>query len=413
MTTRPSTSIGEIVDKSQVNSYKKSKFHDIRHYGLMWPLFPPQNHIDVEVEIHESAVLAKKLGVKQVYICHEGSMANPSGSMKDYLVRQGTVLAKEQGARGVHCSSSGNHGLSAAIFGQEADLKGIVFVPDSASSIKLDLLCSFPNLFVVAFRDVIVDDVFRFAYSLEIPSFYNVNASNDELITGLYPIGRAVSKLAVEPTHVVVGVGNGTYLAGIGYALEQHQINSKIVGVGMRGAFPMETALAKNQLIYEQETFLTDLSIIDRAESAIPLESYSMPALIHILKRSNGFTLNDLVNADLAAAYHLLYEDKNLIKQGVIPEPTGILGLAAGLKYRESFTPDDVLLFSFTASGIKDKHGICALVPDIGPTLVQQCEMARPDLDVKNRKPAHTPFVIDKPASPRDLLALLTEHYNG
>src|SRR3972149_1147544 len=62
--------------------------------------------------------IAKNLGLKEVYVKHEGM--NPTGSFKDRGMTVGVTKALELGKKTVACASTGNTSASLAVYGAKA-----------------------------------------------------------------------------------------------------------------------------------------------------------------------------------------------------------------------------------------------------------------------------------------------------
>lgn len=354
---------------------------DVVGYGILWPPRTEVRPRAIHVPTYEAPNIANILGVSRVFIRDEGE--NPSGSMKDYSVERAVDLGTATGKRTFSVVSSGNHAYSLCRRVQDVGARGIVFTP--ASSSKIPLLATFPNVTVVAMRDAIFEDVYNLvtkAESCQLDGMYNANVDNEELLPGFSVIADDILSLPAVPTHILAGVGNGSYLAGIALGLSwcTDTIPIKIVPVGMKGAFPTEDAFSQDVPWHKYREFHTQESEIDAAEGSIAVESYSMPQLMHGLRLTHGFPLGGLTNKDLCAAYLVLVREKSLVKNGAIPEPTGIMSLAAALKWRQRFLPSDVLLLSFTGNGAKDQHGILRLASAVSGKLVGSVKRHRPDL---------------------------------
>jgi len=341
----------------------------------MWPNSSSgKNRSDLRpVRTYRSEFLADQLGVGAVYIRDEGM--NTTGSMKDYLVTHGVLCGKAEGFNSFTAVSSGNHAFSLASHTAMSGDSAIVFTP--ASSSKIPMLCGLPRTFVIGIRGAIFEDVYsRFSRPM-FDDLYNMNVSNENLISGFDVIASDLEQLNPRPSHILAGVGNGSYLAGIIHGMEVAGLTlPKIVPVGMSGAFPTQSAFEKEKLVDELEYFGTQESKIDAAEGSIAIASYSMPQLMYALRLSGGFPLGGLTNNDIVRAYQILAEDRQLLEYGVIPEPTGIMGLAAAIAHKDTFGKNDTLLISFTGSGIKDREGIQALAPEIAGSLIESVEIS-------------------------------------
>lgn len=396
----------KLVEESKIERHKKRLHQAQKHYGVMWPLFSEEILARdlYNIPTYESAILAQELGVSKVYIRDEGQ--NFSGSMKDYSVEKAVRIGLQQGFKNFSVVSSGNHAVSLAKYSKRYGVKALVFAP--ASSSKIGLLASLQNTFVVGVKDAIFEDVYTLAAGMSFDGIYNANVSNELLLSGFYPVAEQITILNPPPSHILAGVGNGSYLAGIALGLERLAITMpKIVPVGMQGAFPTETAFTEGKLLREYDEFLTDESVIDAAEGSIAIASYSIPQLMHALYLSKGFPLGGLTNEDLKTAFLILARDVNLLEKGAIPEPTGIMGLAAALKYKEMFTKSDTPLIAFTGHGVKDIKGIGRLVPEISDKLIYRAKNSRPDLSVNDQGYAEKVLFVYKGISPQELEVLI------
>ena len=395
----------QLVMEEAISSHKATHI-DYQHYGLMWPLFQESSADRClnAVPIHASPMFARILGVTQVFIRDEGQ--NLSGSMKDYIVERAITLGLAQGFETFQVVSSGNHAYSLARYSGLHNAKAIVFAP--ATSSKLSLLASSRGVVVVGVKDALFEDVYEMIAKLRLDYAYNANVSNDLLLQGFCSVSEQIAQLNLSPSHIIAGVGNGNYLAGIGLGYEFLRGEMpKIIPVGMSGACPSETALRKSKLICEYDHFLVQEETIDAAEGSIAIASYSMPQLVHAVRITAGFPLGGLTNADLAQAYRLLFREENLLARGTIPEPTGIMGLAAAMKYKDSFRKKDSILISFTGHGVKDLHGIRRLVPELADRFESIANSNRQDLTLPASGDRDRILLVPKGIQPRELEELI------
>ncbi len=392
----------------------KSEHEELLGYGLLWPprssLLPPRLET---VPTYNSLFLAKALGVAGVFIRDEGM--NPSGSMKDYSVARAIALGQAAGKDTFYATSSGNTAFSLCLFAHMNQCRAVVFAPDTSS--KIPFLASFPGVLVVAVTGAIFEDVYNLVISAgldDVPGLYNANVDNELLLPAFSPIAHDILVLDPRPTHVLAGVGNGSYLAGIGYgfdALDAYPM-PEIVPVGMKGAFPSEEAYCRAKRWHKYTEFQTSEHEISAAEGSIATESYNMPQLMYALQLSAGFTLGGLTNYDLTMAYRLLERDEEAMSMGLVPEPTGIMALAAALKWRACFQPSDILHFSFTGQGIKDPQGMRDLLHDQAEPLLAAAAKRRPDLVLGKyeRHPDACVVTVKKSIKPLDLRAVVAGH---
>ena len=401
---------GQMVARDCIAEHKRVHA-DAVGYGILWPPKTDVRPRPFRVPTYEVPKIARAIGVRRVFIRDEG--ANPSGSMKDYSVERAVDMGNALGKRTFSVISSGNHAYSLCRRVQEIGANAIVFTP--ASSSKITLLSAFPSVTVVGMKDAIFEDVYNLVTKADLcrlDGICNANVDNEDLLPGFSVIVDDILSLPEIPTHVLSGVGNGSYLAGIalGFSWQKKAVPTKIVPVGMKGAFPTEDAFYQSVPLQKYTEFRTSESEVDAAEGSIAIESYSMPQLMHGLKLTEGFPLGGLINNDLGEAYRVLANEDELVNKGVIPEPTGIMSLAAALKWKSRFDSRDVLLLSFTGNGAKDQHGIVRVAPDISETLLDSVRRNRPDLIEKHGAPQlGRVLLIEKKTTLEELCTIIAE----
>ena len=393
---------GDVVAADKIGPHKSLHPRE-QHYGIMWPVCGRNGYSRApgnKIPIYESPSIAEIIGVERVYIRDEGQ--NRTGSMKDYIVERALEIGLHEGSNIFTVISSGNHAVSLATLANLCNAYAVVFTP--ASSSKIALLSTLPKTLVVGIKDAIFEDVYELANNLDLPYLFNANVSNEELFVGFGKIAEAARRLDPMPTHILAGVGNGSYLAGItwGFSYLQCPNPPAIVPVGMKGAFPLEKAFAEKKSIHEYAKFHVPEELIDAAEGSIAIASYSMPQLIQALKVSHGFTLGDLTNEDLKEAYQVLACDPYLINVKTIPEPTGIMGLAAAIKHRGVFSKKDRLLIPFTGNGSRDASEVAKLAPELAEWLPIQVSSS-------TEKSVRNIILVEKEIPRTDLARMVSE----
>lgn len=82
--------------------------------------------------IYQREIISEYVGAKHVQIKHEGE--NPTGSFKDRGMTVAISMAVKNGSKVVACASTGNTSASMAAYASQAQLKGVVFVPEGEIS---------------------------------------------------------------------------------------------------------------------------------------------------------------------------------------------------------------------------------------------------------------------------------------
>lgn len=331
---------------------------EMNHYGILWPTKSSGKFLDDwrDIPMISCPRLAAHLGVRAVTIRYEG--ANESGSMKDYITEAVMRDKKVLDSKIFSVVSSGNHAVSLAEATRKRGFKAVVFTP--SSSHKFEYLGRFPHILAVGIENTVFEDVYRIATQIDFGNtITNANVSNDFLFTAYSIASDQIQDACNAPTHILSGVGNGTHLAGFGYGMQESgNTDVKIMPVGMDGAFPTQLAHDSDMNFHEYDDFLLPEEEICAAEGSIALASYSMPQLLHSVRSSKGSPLGGLRNSDLTRAYGALVDLTDLLELGFVPEPTGIMSLAAALKHESQFSHDDHLVLILSGAGYKDAEGV-------------------------------------------------------
>jgi threonine synthase len=88
-----------------------------------------------------------KQGYKNVYYKNES--LNPTGSHKDRFNSIMMTKARELGYKNMTCSSTGNHGLSAAAYAARAGLRSVIFFPPETPKLMVDMASHYGSMAVI------------------------------------------------------------------------------------------------------------------------------------------------------------------------------------------------------------------------------------------------------------------------
>ena len=120
--------------------------------------------------------LAKKIGIHELYVKHEG--LNPTGSFKDRGMTVGVSKAIELGMKTVACASTGNTSASMAIYAAKAGISAVVLLPEGKVAMGKVAQALMHGAKVITIRGNF-DDAFRLVRELcERREFYLLNSIN-------------------------------------------------------------------------------------------------------------------------------------------------------------------------------------------------------------------------------------------
>ncbi len=153
---------------------------------------------------------------------------NPSGSFKDRGCSYALYMAKEIGYKASVVDSSGNTGLSTALYSSRLGMESYVVVPKYASESKKSLIKKVGgNLIETETRE----GAYERAVELSSKYYYVAHQTNPFFLYGMMSIGVELSDLA-EGRDIIIPVSSGSLLLGLYRGLlEADSKNFRIIGV--------------------------------------------------------------------------------------------------------------------------------------------------------------------------------------
>lgn len=158
------------------------------------------------------------------------------------------LLTDEERARGVVCSSAGNHAqgvaLAAAIYG----IRAVVVMAENATPSKIEATKAYGA--DVVLHGTIWDEANEKAEELvEHEGLTYVHPFDDpDLIAGQASVGLEIHDDLPDVDVVVVPIGGGGLISGVSLALKSRNPNARIFGVESSGAPAMKTSLTAGAL---------------------------------------------------------------------------------------------------------------------------------------------------------------------
>mgnify|MGYP001772852319 CR=1 FL=1 len=175
-----------------------------RFRGLL-PLTPDRYRGEGETKLVEEIVDGARLLFKLEYM-------NPSGSFKDRGSALAVYYAYRMGFRSVVEDSSGNAGISVALYSSIYGLRSTIVVPKSISQSKKNLIRLLGGEIIeVETRS----DAAIYAAKLSSTGFYVAHTWSPLYIYGSATIAFEVYEEAGEPDAIIVPAGSGGLLLGI------------------------------------------------------------------------------------------------------------------------------------------------------------------------------------------------------
>ncbi len=196
--------------------------------------------------------LAKSVGLKEVYVKHEGM--NPTGSFKDRGMTVGVTKALELGMKTVACASTGNTSASLAVYGARAGVPAVVLLPSGKVALGKLAQALMHGAKVLSIRGNF-DDALKLARDLcDREGFYLLNSVNPYRLEGQKTIAFEIADQLGwrAPDRLVLPVGNAGNITAIYKGFKEFKwlgiIDSvpKMTGIQAEGASPIAKAIKNN-----------------------------------------------------------------------------------------------------------------------------------------------------------------------
>ena len=299
--------------------------------------------------LYEAPRLAKRLGLKQLWIKDDG--VNPTASLKDRASAMAVAKAREAGAEVIACSSTGNAASSLAGNAAAAGLKTYIFVPSRAPKGKVAQLMSF-GATVISVQGSYEDTFELSKAAIERWGWYNRNAAiNPYLSEGKKTVGLEIlEQLGWQvPDYIAISVGDGCTIAGLWkglkdlYAIGFIDRLPKLISAQAAGCYPINRAVETGEPWRPME----ENTLADSIAVGVPRNADKAIAAI---RESGGLTV-EVTDQEIMDAQKLLGETC-----GVFGEPAGVTGTAGVRKLLEQgrLPADSTVVSVVTGNGLKD-----------------------------------------------------------
>lgn len=227
--------------------------------------------------------LADKIGIKNLYVKHEG--LNPTGSFKDRGMTVGVSKAMELGMKTVACASTGNTSASLAIYGAKAGIPVVVLLPAGKVAMGKVAQAMMHGAKVLSIRGNF-DDALKLVRDLcDHEGFYLLNSVNPYRLEGQKTIAfEIVDQLGWQvPDKLVLPVGNAGNISAIYKGFREfHELGMtgsipNMMGIQAEGSCPIVNAFKKGQKdivpVTSPETVATAIRIGDPVNAVKALQA--------------------------------------------------------------------------------------------------------------------------------------------
>jgi threonine dehydratase len=158
-------------------------------------------------------------------------------------------LSEEERARGVICSSAGNHAQGVALAAAMHGIRAVVVMAENATPSKIEATKGYGA--EVVLHGTIWDEADAKARELiDSEGLTYVHPFDDlDLIAGQGTLGLEIAEDWPEVQAVVVPIGGGGLISGVATALKREKPDIRVVGVESAGGPAMKTSVERGELV--------------------------------------------------------------------------------------------------------------------------------------------------------------------
>ncbi len=304
--------------------------------------------------------IAKSIGMKDVYVKHEGM--NPTGSFKDRGMTVGVTKALELGMKTVACASTGNTSASLAVYGAKAGVPAVVLLPSGKVALGKLAQALMHGAKVLSIMGNF-DDALKLVRDLcDREGFYLLNSVNPYRLEGQKTIAFEIADQLgwKAPDRLILPVGNAGNITAIYKGFRELKrlglIESvpKMTGIQAEGASPIVKAIKSNAPVITPEGKPETVATAIRIGNPVN----AIKALTAI--RESGGTAETVSDEEIVKAQHEL-----AYLEGIGVEPASASSIA-GLRKLVNLgviDPDECVACVTTGHLLKDSEHVLAVCP--------------------------------------------------
>lgn len=296
--------------------------------------------------------LEKELGIRRIYVKHEG--LNPSGSFKDRGMTVGITKALEFGKRAVACASTGNTSASMAMYAAKAGLKAFVLLPAGKVALGKVAQALMHGAEVIGIKGNF-DDALRIVREVcERADIYLLNSVNPYRLEGQKTIAFEIVDEIGVPDAVFLPVGNAGNISAIYKGFKEFEELGlieevpKMVGIQAEGASPIYKAFKEGKR--EITPFANPETIATAIRIGNPVNAKKA---LNAIYESKGL-------AETVSDGEIVSAQKILAKNGIGVEPASASSVAGLIKLAKmgEIDRDSTIVCIATGNLLKDPETV-------------------------------------------------------
>lgn len=277
----------------------------------------------------EPSLSLSQLGQSQVFLKLENIQYTGSFKLRGALNKLLT-LSPEEREKGVVTASTGNHGAATAYALKLLGVEGIVFVPETASPVKLAMIQRLGATIQYYGTDGGVTEIFARRYAEDHGMPFISPYNDPQIISGQGTIAAELVRQLPRIDAVFVAVGGGGLISGIAGYLKAVNPQVKVIGCLPENSPVMAASIEARQIV-EMDSLptLSDATAGGIEPGAITFELCQQWVDDYIL----------VSEEEIKAGMRLCIEDHHMLVEGAAG-----MAVAAYLKQKERFQQQHVVI---------------------------------------------------------------------
>jgi threonine dehydratase len=229
------------------------------------------------------------------------------------------ALLRDEPARGVVTSSTGNHGQGVAWAAKVAGIPAHIFLPLGANPTKRAKIELLGATIHDGGHDLDAAKELAIAFAHEEGLTFIDDGESEGVIEGAGTVGLEIAKALERIDVVYVPMGSGSLAGGVAIAIKQHHPNARVVAVQSSGSPAMVESFHARRAVERPIDSIAD-GLVCRVPAQLALD-----LLVQHVDDAIAIPDDEL----LAAAREMI------LGAHILVEPSGAAGLAAALRKRE------------------------------------------------------------------------------
>lgn len=159
------------------------------------------------------------------------------------------TLTAAQRSSGCVAASSGNHGAAVAYAMRELGIRGVIFVPEQTSSVKVEAIRARGGDVRFFGTDGLDTEQHARAFAAENGMYYVSPYNDAEVVAGQGTCGIEIAEQLPDVEAVFIAVGGGGLISGVGSVLKQHNPQVRLYGCQPEASAIMAKSVASGSIL--------------------------------------------------------------------------------------------------------------------------------------------------------------------